>query len=82
VDQVIVEITEPIVNALTVLKDVHVLELKAGQHRGFERFEVANLAYLRHDSLLEKVCCGETAGTVESFCSDEQCETTGLQSWD
>ncbi len=49
VDEVIVEITEPLVNALTVLKDVHVLELKTRQHGRFELLEVANFAYLRHD---------------------------------
>lgn len=42
VDCVIVEIAEPLVNALTVLEDVHVLELVARQHRGFELLEVAN----------------------------------------
>lgn len=56
VDQVIVEITEPLMNALTVLKDVHVLELEAGQHRGFEFFVVA-VEYLRHDFLLGGLVC-------------------------
>jgi hypothetical protein len=42
VDHVIVKIAEPLVNALTVLEDVHVLELVARQHRGFELLEVAN----------------------------------------
>ncbi len=48
VGKVIVEITEPLVNALTVLKDVHVLELETRQHGRFELLEVANCAYLRH----------------------------------
>lgn len=67
VEQMIVEITVPLVNALTVLKDVHVLELETGQHRGFELFEVANIAYLRHDFLLEVCGVSETTGTVESI---------------
>jgi hypothetical protein len=42
VDCVIVKIAEPLVNALTMLEDVHVLELVTRQHRGFELLEVAN----------------------------------------
>lgn len=52
VEQVIAKIAEPLVNALTMLEDVHVLELVTRQHRGFELLEVANFAYLRHDFLL------------------------------
>lgn len=72
VDHVIAEITEPLVNALTVLKDVHVLELKARQHGCFELLEVCDFAYLRHCFLLGVWCAlgklqGRPNHTVRAF---------------